>query len=120
MDDNRKEFFRDLAGRVHDLVVTNKLYLDHRLSLDDVADKLEVSRYYVSHAVNKYLGKTFHTLVNELRIEEAIRLMKEPGVKKIQDLYRTVGFADRSNFTRVCKRTTGLSPSELKDKMNNK
>lgn len=120
MDDSRKEFFRDLAKQVSEVVKIEKLYLDHRLSLDDVADKLEVSRYYVSHAVNNYLGKTFHTLVNELRIEEAIRLMKEPGVKKIQDLYRTVGFADRSNFTRVCKRTIGLSPSELKDKMNNK
>ena len=116
MDDSRKEFFRDLAKQVSEVVKIEKLYLDHRLSLDNVADKLEVSRYYVSHAVNKYLGKTFHTLVNELRIEEAIRLMKEPGVKKIQDLYRTVGFTDRSNFVRVCRRITGFSPSELRDK----
>lgn len=120
MDDNRKEFFRDLAARVYDLVVTGKLYLNSHLSLDDVAGRLEVSRYYVSHAVNNYLGKTFHTMVNELRIEEAIRLMKEPGEKKIDDIFRCAGFTDRMNFCRVCKRITGFNPSELKLKLANK
>ena len=117
MNDNRKDFFQDLAQRVRDLVVKEKLYLDNRLSLDDVADRLEVSRYYVSHAVNNYLHKTFVMLVNELRIEEAKRIMKEPGVKKINVISRKVGFTDRSNFNRTCKRITGFTPSELRDKL---
>ena len=116
MDDNRKEYFQDLARQVRELIVTEKLYLDNRLSLDDVADSLNVSRYYVSHAVNNHLGKTFHTLVNELRIQEAIRLMREPGGKKVNDVFRKAGFTDRMGFSRVCKRMTGLSPTELKNK----
>lgn len=115
MDDNRKQFFRNLAIQVRDLVIAEKLYLDNRLSLDDVAGRLEVSRYYVSHAVNNYLGKTFITLVNELRIEEATRLLKETE-KKIGEVSHDTGFTDRTSFHRVCKHVTGLSPSELKEK----
>ena len=65
-DENRKIYFENLAVQVRELVVSEKLYTQHHLSLDDVADRLEVSRYYVSHAVNNYLGKSFITLVDEL------------------------------------------------------
>ncbi|MDR0660270.1 MAG: hypothetical protein LBG19_05605 [Prevotellaceae bacterium] len=81
-DDNRKTFFKNLALRVHDLLITEKFYTRSRLSMDDVSDRLEVSRYYVSHAVNNYLGESFVTLVNELRVKEASKLMKAEENKK--------------------------------------
>ena len=96
-DENRKIYFENLAVQVRELVVSEKLYTQHHLSLDDVADRLEVSRYYVSHAVNNYLGKSFITLVDELRIQEAIRLMGQAGTDKcrITDIASRAGFADR-------------------------
>ena len=119
MDNNRKDFFRELAQRVSELVINEQLFLDCRLSLDDVANRLEVSRYYVSHAINNYLGKSFHTFVNELRIEEAARIMgQERGELKVTDVFRHAGFTDRTSFHRVCKQVTGISPSELREKLN--
>lgn len=120
MEDNRKQYFRNLSRQVYSLVITEKLYLDPRLSLDDVANRLEVSRYYVSYAVNNYLNKTFITLVNELRIKEASRLLQGKGKRKIEDISRNAGFTDRTNFHRACKRVTGLTPSALKKKLNKK
>ena len=113
---NRKVFFENLAARVQDLVKAEKLYTRNRLSLDDVADRLEVSRYYVSHAINNYLGKSFITLVNELRIEQAVRLMTQAGTDKqcLTDIACLVGFSDRKCFTRVFRRFTGLTPSKLR------
>lgn len=119
-DENRKIYFENLAVQVRELVVSEKLYTQHHLSLDDVADRLEVSRYYVSHAVNNYLGKSFITLVDELRIQEAIRLMGQAGTDKcrITDIASRAGFTDRQSFARICRRLTGLTPSELRLKLS--
>lgn len=116
MKENRTLFFRNLAERFQNEVIGGKLYLKPRLSLDDVALHLGESRYNLSHAVNECLGKSFCRLVNELRIAEAVRIMREPGAdgEKIRRIAQLAGFTDRKTFMRVCKAITGFSPSELK------
>src|SRR5690606_8950516 len=48
-----------------------KNYLDHNLSLDVVATKLNLNSSYLSRIINHELGISFSDYVNELRIEEA-------------------------------------------------
>lgn len=117
--DNRNRFFRDLAERFRSEVIDGRLYLIPQLSLDDVASHLGVSRYNLSHAVNDCLGKNFCRFVNELRIAEAARLMREPGAdgEKIRRIAQLAGFTGRKTFMRVCKEITGFSPSELKERV---
>ena len=119
-DENRKAYFENLAVRFRELVVSEKLYLQLHLSLDDVAARLEVSRYNLSHAVNNYLGKSFLTFIDALRIEEAVRLMGRPDGNKcrIADVASGAGFTDRQSFARLCRRLTGLTPSELRLKLS--
>ncbi|WP_418991198.1 helix-turn-helix domain-containing protein [Alistipes sp.] len=118
--DHRIRFYRDLAARLRDELTEHKLYLDPRFSLDDAASRLGVSRYDLSRAANGLLGTSFCRLVNELRIAEALRLMRSPGggELKIRRIALLAGFSDRKNFMRVCKRITGLSPSQLKAQSN--
>lgn len=117
--ENRIRFYRDLAARFRDGLIEHKLYLDPRFSLDDAAARLGVSRYDLSRAANGFLGMSFCRMVNELRIAEALRLMRSPGGRelKIRRIALLAGFSDRKNFMRVCKRITGMSPSELKTQL---
>ena len=120
MDEEASPYFENLAVRFRELVVSEKLYLQLHLSLDDVAARLEVSRYNLSHAVNNYLGKSFLTFIDALRIEEAVRLMGRPDGNKyrIADVASGAGFTDRQSFARICRRMTGLTPSELRLKLS--
>ena len=121
MDEYREDYFRTLAKEIRNIVKEEKLYKDNHLSLDDIANQLNTSRYYVSYAVNKYLGKSFSTFVNELRIEEARRIMENGTQDRgVEGVARDSGFSDRTNFFRVCRRLTGLRPSDLRpDNKNN-
>lgn len=116
MKEDRILFFRNLAERFRTEVVDGRLYLIPRLSLDDVASRLGVSRYNLSYAVNEYLGVSFCRFLNERRIAEVVRLIEAPGGDKlmIRNLAELAGFSDRKTFMRICKEITGLSPSDLK------
>lgn len=119
MKEDRILFFRDLAERFRTEVVDGRLYLIPRLSLDDVASRLGESRYNLSHAVNEHLGVSFCRFLNERRIAEVVRLIEAPGGDKlmIRNLAELAGFSDRKTFMRICKEITGLSPSELKERI---
>lgn len=113
----RKEYFEDIALRFAEVVETEKLYLNSRLTLDEVAARIGESRYHVSRAVNRYLGTGFYTYINELRLEEARRIIRENTENKFlsaDDIAAASGFSGRCNYYRICKRMTGMSPDELK------
>lgn len=122
MDTNEKRinFYRELAERFCCDVTGNKLYLDPGCSLDNASARLGVSRHELSHAVNGCLGKNFSRLVNELRIAEAVRIMRSPQGRelKIHLIALMSGFNDRKNFMRVCKQITGKCPAQLKKQFN--
>ena len=58
-------------------------------------------------------GLTYGTLIDELRFSEARNLLREPGMR-IEEIAQSVGFDDQSNFTRMFKRISGLTPGEFR------
>lgn len=122
MKENRTLILQNLAERFQNEVIDGRLYLTARLSLDDMASRLGESRYNISHAVNECLGKSFCRFVNELRIAEAVRLMRQSGADglKIHQIAQLAGFSDRKSFMRICKEITGVCPSKLKARLKGK
>ena len=59
-------------------------------------------------------GLTYGKLIDEVRFTEAKRLLQKPGVR-IEDVAISVGFDDQSNFTRMFRRVSGLSPKEFRE-----
>jgi AraC-like DNA-binding protein len=55
-------------------------------------------------------GKTYFTYLNEMRIEEASRLLKEGGMS-VSDVCFACGFNDISYFSRTFRRIKGYPPS---------
>lgn len=89
-----------------------KPYLNPEFQLMDLRQVLPLNRSYLSQLINSEYGCTFYQWVNDLRIEEAKRLMREQPEIKIQEVSDRCGFSSRSVFTRTFIRETGVAPSE--------
>lgn len=82
------------------------------ISLDDMAERLNVSPKYCSALFKKQTGQTFKKVLNEYRVEKAKEfLRKDPG-KRISDLALEVGFVSANTFIQVFKQYTGTTPHQ--------
>lgn len=85
------------------------------LTLKTVADELYISTWYLSKLLKKETGSTFIDLLNDMRIEEAKKLLLNPK-HKIYEIAELVGFSDVAYFTKLFKRLTGLKPMEFRNR----
>lgn len=81
------------------------------LSLDEIAQRMNVTPEYLSSLFMKELGIKFTTYRTQKRIDVAKRLLKE-GKKKIYEIAEESGYPDVRYFTKVFKKFTGVSPGE--------
>ncbi|MGX4668550.1 helix-turn-helix domain-containing protein [Cerasibacillus sp. JNUCC 74] len=89
-------------------------YIEHHfrnkyLRLEDIANQLEISPNYLSHLLSSE-EKPFRRLVNEYRINEAKKLLRNTN-ESIQNISDLVGFKDPNYFSRVFKRFTNSTPN---------
>ncbi|MBR1478420.1 MAG: response regulator [Lachnospiraceae bacterium] len=85
-----------------------------KLQLTDVAEQVYVSHWHLSKLLNS-TGRSFSELLNEIRIENAKKLMEDSSLHII-DIAERVGFADTAHFSRVFKKHTGISAGEYRNK----
>jgi AraC-like DNA-binding protein len=112
-----QEKISEITSRVTHLMEDSKIYLQSELTLQDLAEKLNTPSYQVTQAINAGLGKNFYDLVNGYRVEEAKRLLSDPGSRnsKILTVGMDAGFNSKTTFNTVFKKFTGLTPSEFKE-----
>lgn len=80
-----------------------------KVSLDMVAQMVDLSPSYFSKVFKKEVGCNFNKYMNILRIEKSKKLLLYDELKLV-DIATAVGFEDQSYFTKVFKRMTGVSP----------
>ena len=87
----------------------------HRdLTLKTVADEIYVSIWYLSKLLKKETGDNFINILNQIRVENAKKLLPDPNYK-IYEVAKAVGFTDVPYFTKTFKKITGLTPMEYKN-----
>lgn len=87
-----------------------------KLKLSDVADQVYVSQWHLSKLMNRYLGQNFSEILNGVRINQAKELLKDPALR-IGDIADEVGFLDVAHFSRVFKKTVGISANEYRNQL---
>ena len=89
-------------------------YIDGKLSLKQVAIKLDISTNYLSQVINENLKKNFFDFVNEYRVNLIKQKMKDPDNSQytLLALAYDCGFNSKSSFNVIFKKNTGLTPSE--------
>lgn len=80
------------------------------ISLQDVAQHLQVTPTYISRLLNQESHRNFTDTINDYRIKKAKQLIREHVLLK--DVAYQVGFHSPSYFTRIFKKLTGMSPKD--------
>lgn len=92
-------------------------YRNSNITLDDFADLLKTNRAYLSKAINNTFNKNFSVIINEYRIQEACKMLINAHYNylSIEGIASTVGFSSKTNFNRIFKQQTGLTPSNFRE-----
>ena len=105
MDDSDAVY--DLKDRAMKYIADN--YREPGLSIDEIAEKLEVSAGHLSRTFKKETGETPLSHINTKRVEHAKHLLANTNLP-LHDIIREIGFMDVSSFHRKFKVTVGVTP----------
>ena len=86
----------------------------HKITLSEVAEKTYVSQWHLSKLLNRHLGQNFSEILNNIRIKEARKLLLDSSLR-IGDVAEKVGFLDMAHFSRVFKKSIGISANEYRN-----
>ena len=84
----------------------------HELSVDDLAERVYLSKYHFMRLFKAQTGSTVYAYVRQKRLMHAARLIRE-GVSAHKAALDS-GFGDYSAFHRAFRETFGTSPGSLK------
>lgn len=83
------------------------------LSLTALADMYSISSSRLSTLIKKELGLSFCEYITARRMQKAKELLKDDS-RSIEEVANAVGYHDYFYFTKVFKKTQGISPSKYR------
>ncbi|WP_167859106.1 response regulator transcription factor [Paenibacillus cymbidii] len=86
------------------------------LTLVDVGHAAYVSPNYIGRLFRERMGVTFLTYLTALRMEEAKRLLRNPGIK-IYEVAEMVGYGSWKHFSRTFKEVTQYNPVQYRNEV---
>ncbi len=96
-----------------------KPYLNPTISLRDLAGQLSIPPRHLSQIINDRLHQNFYDFISRYRVEEAKRILSDPGKDKtVLEVLFEVGFNSKSSFNTAFKKFTNVTPSEYKESAN--
>jgi AraC-like DNA-binding protein len=105
-----------LSEKIIRLMEEEKIYLQHELKLEDIAQQLSITTKKVSRIINLRFGVNFSDFINSYRIELAKQLLSDPNFNKdtMLGIAYEVGFNSKSTFNRLFLKHTSYTPKEYK------
>ncbi|BAJ02912.1 AraC-type DNA-binding domain-containing protein [Shewanella violacea DSS12] len=93
-----------------------KPYLNHLLTLDNLASQLSIPPRYLSQAINRHFKQNFFEFINGYRIDESKQLLqlsenRQVTMLKIMD---RAGFNSKATFNTFFKKLVGLTPTQYR------
>ena len=90
-----------------------KKHYPEDISLDSIADAVNLSKNYLGGLFKEEVGHTIRQFIENTRIDAAKRLMADPACK-LFSVAELVGFNSYSYFVNVFKRNVGVTPNEFR------
>ena len=90
-----------------------KLLIDKGWKKTEFAKEVGISPNHFSSLFHKTVGVSFRDYLSQVRVEESKRLLLYTDYS-LADIAASMGFPDQSNFSKVFKRFTGMSPGRYR------
>jgi AraC-like DNA-binding protein len=95
-------------------VLFMKEHLHRPITLQDIADSEQLSKYHFCKQFHLKLGMSPIAYLNKLRMEEAVSLLSTTSLP-VADIARLTGFETPGYFSKVFKRIVGGTPTEYRE-----
>ena len=101
----------------NDLIIGVLSYLNvhyNTASLTETASFFGYSPAYLSRVIHDRTGKNFNTIIAQIQVEHAVRLMDD-GNHTLTEIAQEIGCFDTSHFNKKFKAIYGISPRQYLD-----
>jgi two-component system, response regulator YesN len=121
INNNQRETIEEGEGNkasylVKKAIAYMRLNYNNNISLQIVSEKLYISTWHLSKVLKKETGSTFIDLLNNIRIQEAKKLLVDPKYK-IYEICELVGFSDVAYFVKLFKKIVAITPTEYRNRL---
>ncbi|MFM6942721.1 MAG: helix-turn-helix domain-containing protein [Aquirufa sp.] len=108
-----KERLKQVDSLIQTYIIEKK-FLVPGFAMSDLVKDISTPEHVLTYYFNNFKGTTFLKWKNQLRIEEAIKLLKagQAEINTLESVGKACGYKSRSNFIQAFKTQTGESPSE--------
>ncbi|WP_291558848.1 two-component regulator propeller domain-containing protein [Bacteroides sp.] len=105
---------KKLLEQLTSVMTEEKLFVNPKLKISDLAEKMGVHSYKLSYLFNQHMQCSFYDYINDYRVLEFKKLIEKGEHKSysINALMEKCGFTSRSTFFRYFKKNTGMTPNE--------
>lgn len=120
LENSQPKYF-DYPSSMHKKVSEIVKYINasymNNLTLQDISEKFFISTCYSSRIFKSITGFSFIEYLNSIRIKEAQKLLQNSKLN-VTEISEKVGYESITNFGRVFKTITGVSPLKYKKDIN--
>lgn len=88
-------------------------HLEEEISLSVLAEKFHLNAQYISQLFKNEIGVNFLTYLTTIRMEKAKKLLISTSLS-IAEISDRAGYGDYRVFTKVFKKTEGITPSQYR------
>jgi len=106
-----------LIARLEDTLLTSSAFLDPNLTLQRFARKVGVPTREVSAAINDNRNCNYNQWLNNFRIKEAQRLMREHPAQSVTEVMYASGFQNKSTFNAAFLAVSSESPTAWRNRL---
>ncbi|WP_298535350.1 AraC family transcriptional regulator [uncultured Algibacter sp.] len=101
------------------LMTQERLYKNQKLTVNDVAKRLNIPRQHLSEILNVHMNIGFQDLLNQYRVEDFILCLQAKEYKNytLLGIANEVGFSSKSSFNTTFKKLKGITPSQFKKQL---
>ena len=104
---------QDIFISIDTTIRTERLYVNVGLQRQDICDKFSISRHALNDLLSQHTdGLSFPQYINNIRLEEALCLLRDNPEMTVSAIASEVGFMP-ANFREQFKRRYGVTPAEF-------
>ena len=109
-----EERIAHMNSSINEFLTTKRPFLQHKYSLGELADDVDIPLHYLSAFINRYHKTSFTHFINKYRVAESKQIIKsgEWRSRTLEAIASEAGFNNRNTFTTAFKKETGVTPFE--------